>query len=944
MTPFPRRVATVTLDLDERGGLAVYFPPGAAGMKLADVNRVKALAGTRLDEWHRLRVDWCWLQQMARQGKLILDGPVRTKVGEALAGAAQQAVPLYPLPPEQTIAWIVDNPVLRAKRSDFNLGLIGGRDYPVEVESFLVKETRVEPTIAKTNTGTVKLREVQRRGLRLLLRVQGGAPKPFEWLEGHDDPAVLFDLFEVPPVPSYAEVEPTRLARALAAVEAVEQKYAFPRGWQLVDWQRDDLIRAVAWGRMLYAHEQGLGKTVQGLTFTLALHVLGAPDLALFIVPQDLIPQWQREARKRFGREMRRVDGAAAVEQAIADRRAGKTFQEPPLTCRELRDLIRSGRANGWYITHYEAISRSGRKEERDDKTQERVLYRKSGYSALTTAFKRATVVVDEGAKLQGETTNISYAVRGMRARYRLVLTGTPVRNYLKNIFWLLWWGIGNRTARFPFSYQEGQKAFVRDFGTTEKVETETTWKAVPDPANLLMLRRVLAPCVIRRRMNDVHLPVACRFSTVPVPWGRKQRKQYANWLDPERFAKYWKAKFPTTNLAGAQVLRMGAVLGQFSHLEYATTCPEAEVERFNDPPNGCSNWTPKLLRSLEIIRSHVRNGDRVLFGSALVATVSWMAAQLRTAGIRVECLTEERQGKAVSLGPAERAAAVERFLGAGGQVLVAGMNALALGHNLEAISTVVVAGLPWDLLVLEQFLARVRRYSSKKDITVYVVMTEGSLDEKKWDLLERKRRAAGLILDVVDLVRDEAPVSLDEVLAELVARGIASGGPDVDEASCEQAWKDHQPLGSTALTSDVRPPPSDRFRATMDLAAALSSGYRVPFWTGHQAGIDPQTRQFALIDRQKRLLARGNAFDVAEVAVLQLGVWKVTKACRLARMPAEERVAALSWWKYVTWEGEILPADATWWRHGVWLAEIEPAERLRAEIMHHAELMEAAL
>jgi hypothetical protein len=286
----------------------------------------------------------------------------------------------------------------------------------------------------------------------------------------------------------------------------------------------------------------------------------------------------------------------------------------------------------------------------------------------------------------------------------------------------------------------------------------------------------------------------------------------------------------------------------------------------------------------------------------------------------------------------------------------------MALGHNLDTVSTVVVAGLPWPFSMLAQFLARVRRYSSVRDITAHIVMTEGSLDEKKWDLLERKRIAAGKVLDVVDLVREEEPVSLEEVLAELVARGVASG-PEVDEPSCKAAWEEHVRRGAAILSTDsielVATPhgsslrsviwhqsdvtgasggllaPSSRVKSITDLAGALSAGYRVPFWTGHQAGRDVDDF-YVLVDRRRRLLVRGLAFDVAMRAEAETSPAQVTKACRLARMPAEERLFSLAWWTRGYWQTELVPADHVWWRHGFWADEIELPEskRLHAEVL----------
>lgn len=952
--------ALLTLSLDERGKVVVLTPVSrGSGLGITEIARMQLFAGTGKADWPLLRLDWLWALGLERKALIIIEPRVKQAIQSALD--ASVVLPLHPLAPEHSLAWIIDRPFLRARRADFNLGLVAGVEYPVEIESVLVHDRRTDVNV-KTTTGVVKERTIVRKGRRLQLTIRGAGPKPFIWLEGHDKADMLFDVFEVPEVPTYGQVHAKQAEAAHAAVESVLREYADPRKWRLTKWQHDDVAKAVAVGRMLLAFDPGLGKTVSGLTFALGLVKMGAPDLALFIVPQDLIPQWQREARKRFGREMQQVESDTTVMQEIQDRREGRTLRSPSISARELRGRIRAGTAKGWYIIHYEAISRSGRKEVLNPRAvtnsrgalllgeKARVLYTKSGYSWLTTAFKSGAIIIDEQSRMMGDETDTSTAIRAMRAKYRLGLTGTPVRNYLVNIFWLLWWCVGNKTTRFPYSYKEGQKAFLRDFATQEKVEGETAVKTVPDPANLLLLRRLLTPSVIRRRVEEIGLPVAVRYITVTAPWGARQREQYMNWLDPERFEEYWRKKFPFTNLKPGEIRRLGAALGQFSHLEYATTCPEGEAESFGHPVGGPTNWTPKLSQALELIRKHVRNGERVLFGSSLVPTVPWVSEQLRAAGFKVECLTEEnKKGKHVSLGPVARAEAVQRFVGSGGQVLCASMGAMALGHNLDTVSTVVVCGLPWDFATFEQFLARVRRFSSKRDISVYVVLTSGSLDDKKWELLQRKRAGAASALDIVDSERDESPVSLDEVLADLVARGVADAGPVVDEVGLQKAWEEHTRDGAVVLSTDsedidpvrghgrgmiyyqmhvgapeVRPPPSVLWQSVSDLSMALSAGYRVPFWSGHQAGLDPRTGLFALIDRYGRVLGMGPAYEVARQIARDFSPRDITLALRLARMAPQDRTMALGWWRQGDWHTELVPADAQWWKKGSWTAEVE--------------------
>jgi len=50
----------------------------------------------------------------------------------------------------------------------------------------------------------------------------------------------------------------------------------------------------------------------------------------------------------------------------------------------------------------------------------------------------------------------------------RDLLTGTPISNYVNDVFWLLWWTLGEATLRFPYSYDGGRAKFELDFCVIE--------------------------------------------------------------------------------------------------------------------------------------------------------------------------------------------------------------------------------------------------------------------------------------------------------------------------------------------------------------------------------------------------------------------------------------------------------------------------------------------
>jgi SNF2 family DNA or RNA helicase len=164
------------------------------------------------------------------------------------------------------------------------------------------------------------------------------------------------------------------------------------------------------------------------------------------------------------------------------------------------------------------------------------------------------------------------------------------------------------------------------------------------------------------------------------------------------------------------------------------------------------TNWTPANLKVLELALDHARRGDRVLIGSSLIETGRWLADRLKERGVRAVHIVEERDGRAHTKNPRKRSAEIKAFKQGAAQVLCCGVQAVKLGHNLDQVNTVIVHGLPWTHLALKQFVDRAWRLTSRRDVTVWVIVprVEGSqtIAERKWQLVLDKGAASDLALD----------------------------------------------------------------------------------------------------------------------------------------------------------------------------------------------------
>lgn len=430
----------------------------------------------------------------------------------------------------------------------------------------------------------------------------------------------------------------------------------------------------------------------------------------------------------------------------------------------------------------------------------------------LAGAFHDGVIVVDEGTLAKGNDSLRSKAIRGLRARYRYLLTGTPISNYVNDVFWLLWWTLGDATLRFPYSYDGGRAKFELDFCVIEWNASggkRDTRKVLPRVTNVSRLWRLLAGGMVRRRKQDMGELPPRTTRTIAAPMGKAQLDLYRFWLNAATFERYFAWKHPGHRMLEARMVqRFAAGLGQLTKLEYATTLPEADPDRLWPGLAGFrhSNWTPKNLKVLQVALEHVQRGEKVLIGSDLIETGRWLCDRLVEKGVRAAHIVEERAGRAATMNPRRRAKAIEAFKNGDTQVLCCGIPSIRLGHSLETASCVIANGLVFSYEMFDQFIARAWRLTSPRPVSVYVALTLGSLDPKKWELLCQKAAAADLALDGQLVEEPEQPISREEFLRELQEQGVRPTGDEIAEDDIIAAWAATPVVSAPATLAPVAP------------------------------------------------------------------------------------------------------------------------------------------
>lgn len=253
-------------------------------------------------------------------------------------------------------------------------------------------------------------------------------------------------------------------------------------------FQLEDLARAALHDGLILADEPGLGKTLQAL----ALALIKRPRRVLIVAPGGLHLQWKAEAREKFRLHVSDLPDLHTFFALGLDR-APKSLRKdgderPRFFITTYQDLGFNG-ADEWPDTISDEGFRVQRNQARrldsDFVRIQRAIAALKGETfdpspyfqgigeerngircvwTPTLARTIATseicgggfdmVIIDEGTKIQGNEAHIANGVRQLNPRFRLVLTGTPIKNRLESFFWLAWWACGGSatpTARWPY-------------------------------------------------------------------------------------------------------------------------------------------------------------------------------------------------------------------------------------------------------------------------------------------------------------------------------------------------------------------------------------------------------------------------------------------------------------------------------------------------------------
>ncbi len=433
----------------------------------------------------------------------------------------------------------------------------------------------------------------------------------------------------------------------------------------------------------ILADEMGLGKTLQVLALLNALRAAAStPQSAirhphLVICPTSLVFNWVAEARKF-------TPGLRVLALHGPERHA--LFAGIPQ-----HDLI---------VTSYALLRRDLEK------------YR---------GIEFDTAVLDEAQHIKNRQTQNAQAVKGVRARHKLVLTGTPLENSVLDL-----WSI------FDF-LMPGYLGSAKDF--RERYEVPIT-RAKDDAAQARLARR-LRPFLLRRLKRDVARDLPEKIEQVAFcELSDAQREVYEKLIEASRKE--------VLDAVGAQGVAKSRLVVLNALLRLRQVCCDLRLLKLERSAGGDGDDSPptpapsaeamsgKLEMFGELLEEVLDGGHRVLVFSQFVSMLTLLREKLAAEGVEYCYLDGSTT---------DRGAVVERFQSrADIPVFLISLKAGGVGLNLTGADTVIHFDPWWNPAVEDQATDRAHRLGQTRVVTSYKLIMRGTVEEKILTLQQRKR------------------------------------------------------------------------------------------------------------------------------------------------------------------------------------------------------------
>ncbi len=323
-------------------------------------------------------------------------------------------------------------------------------------------------------------------------------------------------------------------------------------------------------------------------------------------------------------------------------------------------------------------------------------------------------IIADEAQYLKNNNTKNAKAIKQLNAETIFALTGTPIENSLAEL-----WSIFDLIMPgYLFNYKEFKSTY------------ETAIVKDEDNEAMNKLRMLIEPFILRRTKKQVLTELPEKTITVlNNEMEEEQKKLYLSYLVQAK--QELQSEININGYERSQI----KILAALTRLRQICCHPELFIDNYK----GSSS---KLEQCIEIIEDGIKAGHKILLFSSYTSMFEIIEKQLKERNINYFKLTGSTKVD-------ERIDLVDEFnrspeIG----VFLISLKAGGTGLNLIGADMVIHYDPWWNISAENQATDRAYRIGQKNNVQVYKLITKDSIEEKIFELQQRKAKLTDNILN----------------------------------------------------------------------------------------------------------------------------------------------------------------------------------------------------
>ncbi|KAI9305314.1 SNF2 family N-terminal domain-containing protein [Cunninghamella echinulata] len=472
--------------------------------------------------------------------------------------------------------------------------------------------------------------------------------------------------------------------------------------------------------------EMGLGKTIQIISFLSSLYyskILGPGVPSIVVCPATVLKQWVEEFHKWW--PPLRV--AILHSSGSGIRSADINNSEFNMDDMELYDSMEER-------DEYEPDRRGKTARKKKSRGKSSLLFTKSGkkaaaivdrfikkggilittysglqsYREILLKHKWGYIILDEGHKIRNPDSETTLVCKQFKTPHRIILSGTPIQNNLKELWSLFDFIFPGRLGTLPvFQSQFSIPINIGGYANASNVQVQTAYKCA------CMLRDLINPYLLRRMKVDVAADLPKKSEQVLfcklTPSQRQAYLQFINSKDMDSILERRRQV-----LFGIDIVRKIC-----NHPDLVDLATSKKNLMFGDPEKSGKMVVVRALLKLW------QKKHRVLLFCQTRQMLDILERMIQQSGYNYKRLdgTTPVHHRMVLVHEFNTNTDIDVFL------LTTKVG--GLGLNLTGADRVILFDPDWNPSTDIQARERAWRLGQKKDVSIYRLMTSGTIEEK---------------------------------------------------------------------------------------------------------------------------------------------------------------------------------------------------------------------